>query len=110
MAKAGVLDKRVMFRRRAEATDTRGNQRGPFADLFKRWAGFRMVSAQERVEAGLAEDVEMGILTIRDGPVSRTITIADAVLIDSRIYQITAVGLPDRRRGTIAINVERKRA
>ena len=105
---AGRLDKRAQFMRRPTILDTEGNDtgdRGPYAQVFTVWASFRPQSVREAAQGGAAQNVETGILTVRDTAQARTITNGERVKIQGRDFAIEGVGLPDRRTGLIALNV-----
>lgn len=104
----GRLDRRAQFMRRPVILDNDGEdtgQRGDYAPVFALWSNYRPQSAREAAQGGAAQNVENGILTIRDGAQARTITNGDRVKIQGRDFNIDGVGLPDRRRGTIQLNV-----
>lgn len=101
----GRLDLRVTFRRRP-VTGT--ISRGPYADVFTVWANYRRAANRELVEAGRAQDVEGGVLLIRDSPQARTVTNADRVMVQGRDIAIEGVGIPDRRSGLITLTLASK--
>lgn len=103
----GRLDRRATFLRRPILRDDAGDEtgRGPYAPVFSLWASFRPESAREAAEGGRAQNVESGILTVRDSTKARTVTNGDRVTVQDRDFNIAGVGLPDRRTGLIALSV-----
>jgi head-tail adaptor len=105
---SGRFECRAQFMRRPPVLDDQGEDtgdRGPYASVFTLWANFRPQSVREAAQGGGAQNVETGILTVRDTAQSRTITNGDRATIQGRDFAIDGVGLPDRRTGLIALNV-----
>ncbi|MGY2052955.1 phage head completion protein [Methylobacterium sp. JK268] len=102
MAGAGSLDRLVTIRRRPQVGTT---SRGPYEDAFKTWGSFRALSVREAIEAGRVQNIENGTLMVRNGPETRTITVADRVMIQGRDFAIEGVGVPDIRTGLIMLAV-----
>ncbi|KQP36692.1 head-tail adaptor protein [Methylobacterium sp. Leaf100] len=104
----GRLDLRAQFLRQPPILDAEGRDtgdRGDYASVFTVWANFRTQSVREAVQGGGAQNVEEGALTIRDSANARTVTNADRVLLQSRNFAVTGVGLPDRRTGLIVLTL-----
>lgn len=104
----GRLDLRAQVFRRPPILDDEGRDTGDrqdYAPVFTVWANFRTQSVREVVQGGGAQNVEDGALTIRDSAQARTVTNADRVLLQSRNFAITGVGLPDRRTGLIVLTL-----
>jgi len=107
----GRLDLRAELLREPPILDDQGRDtgdRGPYAPAFTVWANFRTQSVSEAVEGGAAQNVESGVLTVRDSAQARTITNADRVLLSGRNFAVEGVGLPDRRTGLITLMVSSK--
>lgn len=101
--KAGRLDRRVMFRRRAKGATVR--DRGEFIDLVEVWGDYLRLSGREAMEAGRETNVEEGTLRVRWPGLAADITIADRVVIADRERAIVSVATPDRRGGFIEFTV-----
>ena len=101
--KAGRLDRRVMFRRRAKGTTVR--DRGDFADLVEVWGDYLRLSGREALEAGREVNIEEGTLRVRWPGPADDVTIADRVVLDGRERAVKGVGTPDRRAGFIEFTV-----
>jgi SPP1 family predicted phage head-tail adaptor len=108
-AGAGEYDRRVTFLRRPTIESRAGNDRGnEYADVFSCWAKWREMSARERSDFGLAEDVTMGELTVRETANVATVTNADRVQFKGGSqFQVVAVSEKDRS-GERKIRLERK--
>jgi head-tail adaptor len=105
---SGRFEHRAQFMRRPPILDDEGQDtgdRGPYALGFTLSANFRPQSVREAVQGGGAQNVETGILTVRDTAQARTITNGERVKILGRDFAIEGVGLPDRRTGLIALNI-----
>lgn len=105
---SGRFEHRAQVMRRPAILDADGKDtgdRGPYQEAFKLWANFLPQSVREAVQGGAAQNVEAGILTVRDSTAARTITNADRVTILGRDFAVEGVGLPNRRTGLIALNI-----
>lgn len=113
MANAGMLRDRVTFERLNDGTDDLGNvSDGTWSEIGGAgqstvWGGFRPERSGERLEAGRTESSVMGTLTVRSSTVTRSITEADRVQIDSVAYDIRGITNPDRRNKYLEMTVER---
>lgn len=101
--KAGRLDRRVTFRRRAKGATVR--DRGDFVDLVEVWGDYLRLSVREALEAGREVNVEEGTLRVRWPGEADDVTIGDRVVIDGRERAIVGAGTPDRRAGFIEFTV-----
>lgn len=101
--RAGRLDLRVTFHRRADLGDYQRGEFEPF--LSGEPAEYRRLSGAEAVEGGRLSDVEQGTLIIRDSAKAREITAADRVTIAGRDFAIKSVGVPVRRLRRIEMSV-----
>jgi head-tail adaptor len=105
---SGRFEHRAQFMRRPPILDDEGQDtgdRGPYATAFTTWANFRPQSVREAAQGGAAQNVETGILTVRDTAQTRTITNGERVKIQGRDFAVDGVGLADRRTGLIALSV-----
>jgi head-tail adaptor len=106
---AGRLDRRATFLRRAEEDRPGGARRGDFAVAFTLWAEDVTArrAAKPVIEGGYPSDGLVLVIRVRAGAAARTITAADRVRVGGEEFSITAVGLPDRRNGSIEIESAR---
>ena len=105
---SGRFEHRAEFLRRPAILDEQGQDtgdRGDYAPAFTLSANFRPQSIREAAQGGAAQNVEAGILTVRDTAQTRTVTNADRVKVQGRDFAVEGVGLPDRRTGLIALNI-----
>lgn len=105
---SGRFEKRATVMRRPVIEDADGEdtgQRGDYAPAMTLWANYRPLSAREAAQGGRAQNVETGTLTIRDSAQARTVSNADRIALQGKDFGITGVGLPDRRTGTIQLNI-----
>ena len=108
--RAGFLRRRVTFQRETVVSDGGGGGTASWANiagLVSISANFRPERSRERLEAGRIEAAVAGTLRIRSFVLSRTITAADRVLIDSVPYQIRAIINPDGQNIELEMTVER---
>lgn len=104
MANASLMDRMVTFKARP-ATEP-GQPRGGFATLGAPvWASYEDRLSYRIAIGDFRANVPTGLLTVRDDPFSRTIGRANQVEIDGRAFSVRAVNLPDRRVGTITMEV-----
>ena len=104
----GRLDRRATVMRRPVVTDADGEdtgQRADYAPVMTLWAHYRSLGAREAAQGGRAQNVETGMLTIRDSAQARTITNGDRIALQDRDFGIAGVGLPDRRSGLIQLTI-----
>lgn len=103
----GRFDTRATIRRRPVLADADGDPvgAGDYAPVMTVWANYRPQGAREAAQGGRAQNVETGTLTIRDSTQARTVTNADRVTLRGRAFNITGLGLPDRRAGTIQLTI-----
>lgn len=103
----GRFDTRATILRRAILADADGDPvgAGDYAPVMTVWANYRPQGAREAAQGGRAQNVETGTLTIRDSTQARTVTNADRVTLRGRDFNITGLGLPDRRSGTIQLTL-----
>lgn len=101
MLSAGKLDKLVQFLERpSDGAAGFGSVGDP------RWGSFTpQVNPLRLSLGGLWADVPAGTLLVRLDEVSRAISTANRVTIDGDEYQIRSTSLPDRRSGTVSLNV-----
>jgi head-tail adaptor len=100
--------KLAILRRAVIPGDPGGVARGDFAPIFSTWCTWRNLSAQQIVEAGLAEDAAEVVARVNDNSRNRAISIADRAILRGQQYAIVRVGLPDRAGGFIEIMLSRK--
>ncbi|MBA9061688.1 head-tail adaptor protein [Methylobacterium fujisawaense] len=103
----GRFDTRATILRRAVVADADGDPvgAGAYAPVMTLWASYRPQGAREAAQGGRAQNVETGTLTIRDSAQARTVTNADRVALRDRDFNVTGIGLPDRRTGTIQLTI-----
>jgi head-tail joining protein len=110
--RAGLLDKRVTFRRPAPRVDdgAGGNADRAWSEAFKRQAGLLVARGQEARDAGAERSPRMGTLTVRRDKQTVLITPAWSVVIvfagQESEWNIRSVNGFDRRSGMISMAVE----
>lgn len=105
--RAGLLNKRCAFLRRATIDDGYGNVRGAWAPLITVWGGLRFESDEERLAADRPQSQAMGRLTIRCSAAAEGITAADCVEIDGERWNVQAIAQRDQHGRYLEIKVMR---
>lgn len=99
----GRFDKRVeVLRADVLPGARRGNEFKPVATL---WGDLRPDNGRETVVGGRVIDTVDAVLVIRNGVEARKVTSADRVRVQGREWRILSAGLPDRRAGTITLQL-----
>lgn len=107
MARAGNLNKRVVFQRKVVTPDGGGGHSKEWAILVEVWGGFAPERGSERLEAGRLEGSLFGVLRVRSSPTTRTVTVDDRAIVDGVAHQIRSISNPDQRNRMLDILVER---
>lgn len=107
MARAGALNKRVIFQLATEVADGGGGNALTWADALTVWGQFLPERGRERLEAGRLEASVAGLLRVRSSAASRAVTERYRVQIDSVPYQIRSISNPDQRNVMLEMLVER---
>jgi head-tail adaptor len=106
MRPAGEYDTKVTFRRRATITPRAGNERGAWQDVARLWAKVQYASATEAIRTGQVDNLESGVVFVRDNTVTRTFGGAMRLVIGTREYEVKGVKQSERLRGEIELAFE----
>lgn len=107
MARAGTLNKRVTFQSETRTPDGGGGFTREWILVATVWGGFVPERGSERLEAGRLEGSLSGVLRVRSSSTTRTVKVADRVIIDGVPHQIRSIANPDQRNRMLDILVER---
>lgn len=105
--RAGVLNKRCAFYRRATVDDGYGNVRGSWALLLTVWGGLKFEADDETLAADRPQAQAFGRLTVRCSTAAKGITAADCVEIDGERWNVQNIAQRDQRGRFLEIKVMR---
>lgn len=109
MSGAGPKRKRVAFQRLDTTADTYGNPTsGTWATFLTVWGRLREVGGREMVAGAGLEAAMMATVTVRSSTLTRAVTAADRMLIDSVEWNIRSIRNPDEQGGEIEFTCQRE--
>ncbi len=106
--RAGNLDRRVSIKRATVTPDGGGGDIVTWAEIGKRWAGFKPVDARvraEQISGGAQVAPTGGVLTFRADALTAGLRIDDRLEFDGRSWDVREVQ-PPTRYGAVIVAVE----
>ena len=104
---SGLLNRRVMIMRRALMPVVASLTRAGFTVTGEpQWGGLRPKGTVQTVIGGLPLVMQTAVVTLRENNLSRSLSVADQIMVDGKIYDVLNLPPQEKRDGTVRVEVQ----